>query len=562
MGSNIATARLQTYTASGWAPAGAGAGAASLPVALSGATLGAASSGTLTSAVAVNTTTTTTTAQVTAAVASAGNLTFHVAVGAFVGTLVFEGSLDGGLNWGPMVCIREDGTGADSSVALATATNFIRQYTVALAGYSHFKVRCSAFTSGAAAIYMVPGPFLIEPNPTLAAGTAQVGSVALSTPAAAALGMLGNINPYGTQRVTVEPTTVLMDAFDGTTIDVQRWTAAGTQPPTQSNGQMTFAPTVGASVANNASLVSVPTFISPGVSFLTFSNTVTLEAAQTNAVNVHRFWGKGQVTSFAYATPLTDAVGFEVDGATGALQCVVYIGGTKYVVNSSTVANITSSLNGQVAGGTPAGTALPSGAVASAYGVALAWRGGQHRYALMVRSDVVYWFIEGTDVPVAVLAYATPNVQGLPIRVHSITNNAGTSLANTFTVGALAVNDNSAQNQTISDPTYQWRRAAVSPTGQLRAGPYSTGVGTVSAPITTASSPIMSANTGRAGLTLYNDPASASTVYIACAATATLTSYVVQLAPGAYYETPYGYAGVVTGICASGTATVRANEFS
>lgn len=558
MGSSIATARLQTLTAAGWAPVGAGSGAASLPVALSGATLGAPSLGSLTAASAVNTAVTTTTAQVTAAVAAAGNLTFHVAVAAFVGTLIFEGSLDGGTNWAPMLCIREDGTGADSSLALSTAVSFIRQYTVALAGYSHFRVRCSVFTSGTAAIYMVPGPFLIEPNPTLAAGTAQIGSVAVSTPAASALGIVGNVNPYGTQRVTVEPTPMFMDPFDGGTIDGNRWTTSGTQVPTQANGQITLAPTVGASVANNSVLASVPTFLSPGVSFLTYSCTVTLEAAQTNAVSVHRFWGKGQVTSFAYGTPVTDGVGFEVEGATGALQCVVYIGGTKYVLNSTITTNISTSVAGM--GG--AGVALPFGAVGSAYGKALSWPGGQHRYALMIRSDIIYWFVEGVDVPVAVLAYASPNVQGLPIRIHSITNNVGTSLANTFSVGAMAVNDNSAQNQTISDATYPWRRAYVSSGGQLRSGPISNGAGTVTAAITTASSPIMSVNLGRSGVTIFNESTSASTVYVSFAATATLTAYVVQVPPGGYYETPFGYTGVITGICASGSATLRATELS
>jgi hypothetical protein len=323
---------------------------------------------------------------------------------------------------------------------------------------------------------------------------AHVGSggelyAALTSPNAAALGMVANINPYGTQRVTVEPTPVFMDAFDGTVIDTNKWTVTGTQPPTQGSGAFIFAPTVGANVANNSLAVSQPTFVSPGVGFLTFSNVVTLEAAQTASVNVHRFWGKGQVTSFAYATPLTDAVGFEVDGSTGALQCVVYINGTKYVINSTTIANITSSLLGAVAGGTPAGTALPTGAAASAYGKALTWQGGMHRYAIMVRSDAIYWFVEGTEIPVAVLAYASPSVQQLPLRVHSITNSAATSLANTFSVGAMAVNDNTAQNNTISDPVYQFRRAWVTAGNGLQVAPVDGGKTTYSAIVAAFAAP-------------------------------------------------------------------------
>lgn len=288
-------------------------------------------------------------------------------------------------------------------------------------------------------------------------------AVSLSNPAAAPYGIFASLNPYGGLRVSAEPTTVFFDPFDGFTIDTVRWVAAGTQVPIQANGAVALNANVGVNVANNSVLTSVPTFVSPGVGFLVYSGIVTLEAAQINAVNVHRFWGKGVASAFAYATPLTDGIGFEVDGATGALQCVVYIAGTKYVVNSTTPANISSSIAG--AGG--AGTALPTGASGSNYGAALPWRGGAHRFAIMARSDIVYWFIEGQDVPVAALSYATPNVQGLPLRFHSITNNAATSLAHTFQLGAFAINDSTAQNQTLSDGTYQFRKAQIGASGAL-----------------------------------------------------------------------------------------------
>lgn len=285
-------------------------------------------------------------------------------------------------------------------------------------------------------------------------------TTSITTPNAAALGMFAYLNPYGSQRVTVEPTIVFYDPFDGSVVDVtNRWASAGTQVPTQANGLLTIAPTVGASVANNATLISQPIFTNPGLGFLTLGGTVTLEAAQTNTVNVHRFWGKGQVTSYAYATPVTDGIGFEVEGTSGALQCVIYVGGTKYVINSTTAANVSSSIPG--AGGS--GTALPSGATGSNYGKPLTWQGGNHRYALMIRPDVIYWYIEGIEVPVAVLSYVQPNVHSMPIRFASITNGAATSLANTFQIGAFAVTDTTAQNNTISDPTYPWRRATVKP---------------------------------------------------------------------------------------------------
>jgi hypothetical protein len=137
-----------------------------------GGTISAAAANTPGTAVTASTT-----AQVVANTALAGNATFHVVTTAFVGTLVFEGSVDGGLNYAPIMALREDGTGAENSLAISTAAAFIRQYTVALPGLAYFRVRCSAFTSGTVAVLIAPGPFLIEPNPSLAASTASIGTV-------------------------------------------------------------------------------------------------------------------------------------------------------------------------------------------------------------------------------------------------------------------------------------------------------------------------------------------------------------------------------------------------
>jgi hypothetical protein len=119
-----------------------------------------------------------TTGQIVANVVSAGNATFHLVSAAFVGTLVFEASLDGGLNYAPVMAIREDGTGNETSTALSIAAAFIRTYTVGIPGFAYFRVRASAFTSGAMAVYITQGPFLIETSPSLAASTASIGAVA------------------------------------------------------------------------------------------------------------------------------------------------------------------------------------------------------------------------------------------------------------------------------------------------------------------------------------------------------------------------------------------------
>lgn len=121
--------------------------------------------------------TTSGTGQVVAGVGTAGNATFHLVTSAFVGTLVFEASVDGGLNYGPLIAIREDGSGSETAAVISTAAYLIRQYTVALPGFVYFRVRASAFTSGTVAVIIAPGPFLIEPTPSLGASAAIIGAV-------------------------------------------------------------------------------------------------------------------------------------------------------------------------------------------------------------------------------------------------------------------------------------------------------------------------------------------------------------------------------------------------
>jgi hypothetical protein len=157
-----------------------GTSAAGLPVVMTGSGGQAPIAGSITAAGA-NTpgtaSTANTTGQVVANTALAGNATFHLVTSAFVGTVIFEGSVDAGLNYAPLMAIREDGTGSENSIAISTAAAFIRQYTVALPGLTYFRVRASAFTSGSVAVIIAPGPTLFEPSPSLAASSSQIGTI-------------------------------------------------------------------------------------------------------------------------------------------------------------------------------------------------------------------------------------------------------------------------------------------------------------------------------------------------------------------------------------------------
>lgn len=265
--------------------------------------------------------------------------------------------------------------------------------------------------------------------------------------AQAAVGIGPRYTPYGSENVSVEPATLFFDAFDS--LDTtNRWTAAGTVTPVVSNGLATLSLST---VANSTStLISKPTF-PPSIGFIVFGQATTLETVQQTNPNNHRFWGLGQVTSYAYATPLTDGAGFEVDG-TGALNCVVYAGGVRYVINSTNTSLIT------------AQGSLPAGASSSTYGQTLAWQGPSRLYVLLFRPDGIFFYVGGLSIPVGVAQFVIPNVNTLPYRYASINNSAG-MLATTFQSSAMGVGDSAAQNNTISDPTSPWRRMAVTPAG-------------------------------------------------------------------------------------------------
>jgi hypothetical protein len=78
--------------------------------------------------------------------------------------------------------------------------------------------------------------------------------------------------------------------------------------------------------------------------------------------------------------------------------------------------------------------------------------------------------------------------------------------------------------------------------------------------VTVASTVILASNANRLGATIYNE--SGAICYAKLGATASLTSYSVQIAIGGYYEVPFAYTGAIDGITASGTAILRVTEIS
>ena len=72
---------------------------------------------------------------------------------------------------------------------------------------------------------------------------------------------------------------------------------------------------------------------------------------------------------------------------------------------------------------------------------------------------------------------------------------------------------------------------------------------------------ILAANTARYGASVFND-SSAILYLLVGAGTSSATNHTVQVAPGAYYEVPYGYTGILKGLWASATGSARVTEWT
>lgn len=78
---------------------------------------------------------------------------------------------------------------------------------------------------------------------------------------------------------------------------------------------------------------------------------------------------------------------------------------------------------------------------------------------------------------------------------------------------------------------------------------------TVASSITSAT--ILAANSNRKGATIWNE--STANLFLEFGAAATTSTFVAKLTAGGYYEVPFSYAGVISGIwlAANGNALVR-----
>lgn len=73
-----------------------------------------------------------------------------------------------------------------------------------------------------------------------------------------------------------------------------------------------------------------------------------------------------------------------------------------------------------------------------------------------------------------------------------------------------------------------------------------------------SSTTLIAANTARLGVQIFND--STVNCYVKHGSSASSTSFTVKMLPYDYYELPFGYTGIITGIWDSATGTARVTE--
>lgn len=251
----------------------------------------------------------------------------------------------------------------------------------------------------------------------------------ITTPNLSLLGLSASVSVTGALSVAPPAGTLFSDTFDSAGIDTtNRWNitlaTGGTQ--VQSLGKLTLATTTAAS--SSVQLSSQPTF-TPAGSFYYFGVNMTYESPlQTNT---HRFWGFGTpAVSFTAATPLLNAIGFEID-TSGNLSAVVYSSGTKILSTNLNAYKSSSQLS----------------------------------YIVVLRADTALFYIStvGYEIPVASFPNFALDSFILPYRTHIINGTTPPASAPSIAMSSLVIGDSDASNTTqLSDGTFAWRKAAVS----------------------------------------------------------------------------------------------------
>lgn len=93
-------------------------------------------------------------------------------------------------------------------------------------------------------------------------------------------------------------------------------------------------------------------------------------------------------------------------------------------------------------------------------------------------------------------------------------------------------------------------------------GASTTGTNTSVAGTTTNSTTLLASNSSRLGATIFNSNTVGGGVilYVSLGSTCTPTNFTLEVAAGGYYEVPFGYTGIITGVFSSATGSANITE--
>ncbi len=258
--------------------------------------------------------------------------------------------------------------------------------------------------------------------------------ITISSPVANKAGVYAMIS---NNALSIQPSfgTLFYDSFDSATgLDTaNRWTLTTASGGSESIALGVCTLSVTTAASSQVLLSSQPSF-TPSFSSLVFGTEVV--TGLTPPTGAHTFWGLGnQPNTFTAATPLLNAIGFEID-TSGNLNAVVYSNGTK---TQNTTLNSYLSASQQI-------------------------------FLVYLNGQTASFYIQssGFEVPVAAYVGITLDNFILPIRLHVINGTTSPATARTLPISATGLGDTNPNAATqLSDGTYAWRKATVNSDGSM-----------------------------------------------------------------------------------------------
>lgn len=310
--------------------------------------------------------------------------------------------------------------------------------------------------------------------------------------------------------------------------------------PTNANGQATMANSAPVVIASNQT--GVPVRLAASQSPTTGSITTS-----TSTVVVPDLTGVGSVTITIYGTYAGVNVTFEAyDGVNWVAVAAQQVGSTTPAVltatgvltTNSTVKYIVSPLLGDQQFRVRA-TAFTSGSAS-------------------VIIDPSAQFVQ-YQVNVATMPAVTANLGTGGVAATSL-GKAEDAVAATGDTGVAVWGVRRDAAAVPTSATGDYSEIRTDQYGQLVTVPGVSGTDTItSVTAATASTTVLAANTSRKGAVFFND--STAILYLAFAATASTTSYTVQIPPGGYYELPRPIRqAIITGIWSAANGSVKVTE--